>query len=42
MLKIGSKAIKIKTHDQVKVRVTAVVWIVTDGIILPPNFDFQK
>ena len=39
--KIGSKTVSIQTHGQDKVRVTAILWIVTDGTKLPPMLIFK-
>ena len=39
--KIGSKTVNIKIHCQYKVRVTAIVRIVADGIKLPPMLIFK-
>ena len=39
--KIGSKEVDIKTHEQEKIHVTAILWIGTDGTKLPPMLVFK-
>ena len=39
--KIGSKEVDIKTHEQEKIHVTTILWIIADGTKLPPMLAFK-
>ena len=39
--KIGSKEVSIMTHGQERIHVTAILWILANGTMLPPMFVFE-